>query len=94
VVEQDEALDPPDIRFFGAVAVVPRVNRIADLIQEFARLWRSIRLGSNDTRLRYRIGTLGRLASWLPTRRGIVPGVSARTVEPRLSRRTYRLGLQ
>jgi len=37
-MKQDKALDPTQVGFFGASAVVPDTNRHADLIQEFGGL--------------------------------------------------------
>ena len=34
VVKENESLDPTNIRFLGFIAVVPRPNRLANLIEE------------------------------------------------------------
>jgi hypothetical protein len=40
VVEKDEPFDPVDIGFLGPRTIVPRANRLADLIQELELLRR------------------------------------------------------
>ena len=35
VVKEDEAFDPADVGFFGAQAVVPGPNGVANLLQQF-----------------------------------------------------------
>ncbi len=33
-MEEDKALDPMNVRFLGSVAIMPRVDRLADLIEQ------------------------------------------------------------
>jgi hypothetical protein len=36
VVEEDESLDPGNVRFFGAERVVLETHNVADLIEQFS----------------------------------------------------------